>query len=144
MIERLIAKYGVLPLAICACVLIIVLYFAAVLGVSKLKGWLNERRADRAEQALLIEKAKTKTLKADLKQTDNAGKIAADTVAQQDRKAKDQRQRTAEYVEVINERIIKVPVAVLPADDGVVRQAVHKARSRAVAAQDRLLGTPGY
>lgn len=142
MLERLIAKYGVLPLAVAAAILCVVLYFGAVLGVSKVKGWFYQKQAERAERMLEYAKAEIKAKAKDLAQTDKAGQIAADTTAKQDETAKGQRQNTAKAVEVIHERIVQVPIAVLPADDRIVRQAVHQARARATAAQDRVQRAP--
>ncbi len=142
MLERLIAKYGILPLAVAGFVLFVVILFSAIAGINKIKSALHEHQAEKFEAIAARAKAETKAVKADLKQTEKAGKIAADTVSKQDQTAKGQRQKTAEAIGIINERIIEVPVSVPVADDPIVREQVHQARSRATAAQDRLQRTP--
>lgn len=143
MLERLIAKYGLLPLAVAGFVLFVVLLFGTIAGINKLKAAWYERQADRQKAIAEQAKADTKAVKADLKQTDKAGKIAADTLKDQDRTATGQRVNTAKATKVIHERIIEVPVLVSAADDPIVRDQVREARLRAQAAADRLSGTPG-
>jgi hypothetical protein len=143
MLERLIAKYGILPLAVAGFVLFVALLFGSIAGINKLKAAWYERQAERQKAIAEQAKADTKAVKADLKQTDKAGQIAADTTKDQDRTATGQRQNTANAQRVINERIIEVPVAVAAADDPIVRDQVRQARLRAQAAADSLSGTPG-
>jgi cytoskeletal protein RodZ len=143
MLERLIAKYGILPLAVAGFVLFVVLLFSGIAGINKIKSAWHERQAEKQEAIAQQAKADAKAVKADLKQTDKAGEIAADTVTKQDQTATGQRQNTAKAIGKINERIIEVPVAVPVADDPIVRDQVHQARLSAIAAQDRLQRTPG-
>lgn len=143
MLERLIAKYGFLPLAVSGFVLFVVILFSAIAGINKIKAAWYERQAERQKAIAEVAKADAKAVKADLKQTERAGDIAADTVSKQDRTATGQRQNTAKAIGKINERIIEVPVLVPIADDPIVREQVREARLRAQAAADRLSGTPG-
>jgi len=141
MLERLIAKYGILPLAVAGFVLFVVLLFSTIAGINKLKAGWYEYQADKQKAIAEQAKADTKVVKVDLKQTDQAGKIAAETTKDQDRTATGQRQNTAKAQRVIHERIIEVPVAVAAADDPIVRDQVRQARLRAQAAADSLSGT---
>ena len=143
MLERLIAKYGFLPLAIAGFVLFVVILFSAIAGINKFKAAWYERQADRAKAIAEVAKADAKAVKADLKQTEQAGKVAADTVSKQDKTATGQRQKTAKAIGTINERIIEVPVLVPVADDPIVREQVRQARLSAIAAQGRVQRTPG-
>ena len=143
MLERLIAKYGILPLAVAGFVLFVVILFSAIAGINKIKSAWHERQAEKQEAIAQQAKADAKAVKADLKQTDKAGEIAADTVTKQDQTATGQRQNTAKAIGKINERIIEVPVAVPVADDPIVRDQVRQARLSAIAAQDRVQRTPG-
>lgn len=143
MLERLIAKYGILPLAVAGFVLFVVILFSAIAGINKIKSAWHERQAEKQEAIAQQAKADAKAVKADMKQTDKAGEIAADTVTKQDQTATGQRQNTAKAIGKINERIIEVPVAVPVADDPIVRDQVRQARLSAIAAQDRVQRTPG-
>jgi hypothetical protein len=143
MLERLIAKYGILPLAVAGFVLFVVILFSAIAGINKIKSAWHERQAEKQEAIAQQAKADAKAVKADMKQTDKAGEIAADTVTKQDQTATGQRQNTAKAIGKINERIIEVPVAVPVADDPIVRDQVRQARLSAIAAQNRVQRTPG-
>lgn len=140
MIQDLIARFGILRVAGAALILAAVLWLGAKYAIAGIKTWMAEKRAERAERALVVEQANNKVLQGDLKQTDRAGDIAAETTTKQDQTAIGQRQNTAKAVEVIHERIVQVPVAVLPTDDLIVRAAVGQARDRAAAAQGRVRG----
>jgi cytoskeletal protein RodZ len=142
MLEKLIAKYGILPLAVAGFVLLIVMYFSVVAGISKIKAAWYERQADRHEAIAEQAKADSKAVKSDLKQTDKAASIAAETTKKQDQTANGQRQNTAKAIEVISERIIEVPVVVPVADDPIVRDQVREARIRAQAAIDSMQRAP--
>lgn len=142
-LSRLIARYGVLPLAIAGFILLIILMFGSIAGISKIKANWYEHKAEKLDVKARQSERAAQIAKADTKQTQKAADIAADTTRKQDQTATGQRQNTAKAIEVIHERIIKVPVTVLPATDPVVFEQVREARGRALAAANHLSGTQG-
>lgn len=143
-LATLIARYGAIRVFGGVAVLLVAMAFSGVLGWAKVKAWYYEGKAERVTVQRDQARAETKVARKDEAQLERSTAITADTTAAQDKTASDQRAATTQTVEVIRERIREVPVAVLPADDPVVRLAVEQARARAQAASDRLQGTPGH
>lgn len=140
--EALIAKYGVFKLACAAFVMLIVLFYASVLGIAKFKGWYYEKKSDRLEVKVETLKGEVKVARKDEAQVTKASEITADTVEAQDKHAAETSAATKTDIEVIHERIQIQPVVVPVPDDPIVRAAASKAAERAQAAEDRLSGTP--
>jgi hypothetical protein len=143
MLERLIAKYGVFPLACAGFILLIILCFATIAGVNKIRAHWYQSVAEAAKAQLEVQKANVKVLQKDLEKTDKAVSVTVETVKKQDRTANRQRQNTAKAKEIIHERVVKVPVVAAPVVDPVVFNAVREARDRAVAAAGAVSGTEG-
>ena len=143
MLERLIAKYGVFPLACAGFVLLIILAFATIAGINKIKANWYESVAEAAKAQVQVQKANVKVLKQDIKKTDAAVEVAVDTVKKQDKTANRQRQATAKAKEIIHERIESKPAVNPPVIDPVVFNAVRQARDRAIAASSAVSGTEG-
>ena len=137
---KLLAKYGVLPLAIAGTVILIIGFFATVAGTSKIKSAWFEHKADKAETRAQAAEQNVKVLEQDAKQANNAIEIAGDTTTKQDQAAGKQRAETAKAIEVIHERIIQVPVSVNPIADPIVFEQVRQAADRASAAANRVSG----
>jgi formylmethanofuran:tetrahydromethanopterin formyltransferase len=140
-IARLIAQYGVFPIAVAGFILLTIGLFAGIAGWNAIKSNWHESVAEAAKAQLQAQKANVKTLQQDLEKTDKAVEITADTVKKQDLTANRQRQETAKAKDIIHERIVKVPVVADPVIDPIVLDAVREARNKAVAAAGALSGT---
>jgi len=142
-LASLIAKHGLIRVIGAGVLLLAVLWFAGVLGLTKFKAWYYEGKADRLAVKLETSRAETKVARKDEKQVERAGEITADTIAAQDNRAAATEAATTKTVEVIRERIKIQPVVIPAPDDPIVRDAVAQARKRAETAQDRLRGASG-
>jgi hypothetical protein len=139
-IARLIARYGVFPIAVAGFILLTIGLFAGIAGWNAIKSHWFEKKAERAEvRADKAERAADVAI-ADRKQVDKATDILKDTTSRQDASAKTQRRDTAKAIEVIDARIEAVPVVIDL--DPIVMHEVHQARNRAIAAQDRVQRAP--
>lgn len=135
---KLLAKYGVLPIAAGLFIFIVIAMFAGIAGINKVKSAWFEHKADKAEARAQTAEHNAKVLDKTAKQAVKAIEIADSTTTKQDKAAGKQRAETAKAIEVIHERIVEVPVSISPAADPVVFEQVRQAADRAQAAIDKL------
>lgn len=138
---KLVTKYGVVPVAFGAFVLLVVTLFASIAGFNKVKAVWYEHKAEKAEARAAIAEQNAKVLEQDAAQATLAAAILNNVVIKQHEVAARQRKSTATAVEVIHERIVKVPVSISPPVDPVVFEQVREAAARTAAASNRLSGT---
>lgn len=141
-LQALIARYGVFRLAVASAIILFLVFNFGILGISKVQLYFAKHKVVKLENQLQVSKAETKAARKDEAQVTKAGAITAKTTKAQDQHAADQREATNKTVEIINERIIKVPVVVPVPDDPFVRLAVSQARARAQAAINRVQRAP--
>jgi hypothetical protein len=139
-IARLIARYGVFPIAVALFVLLNVCLFAGIAGWNGIRANWYEAKAERIDVKARQAERAAQIAKADTKQTENSADIAVNTTKKQDATATSQRQETAQAKKVIDERIEADPDRV--DSDPIIMLEVVAARYRAQAAADRVSGTP--